>query len=141
MVTTTVEVQRKTTSPLILDSPSNLIYHPFYVLDPRYRPRRQASLIHLCIRRMTPIQSTAGENKSRRQLLIRLGRLFRPKSPRSPLRYPTCPSPPCPPKIHIHLTQTPADQTALALPSTDTIAQVLMCYRLYLNKATSLANW
>ena len=141
MVTTTVVVLRQITSPPILDSPSNLIYHPTYTLDPHARPRRQATLTHLCTRRMMSIQSTAGRTKSHRQRLIRLGLLFRPRSPYSTLIYPTCPNPQRPPKVCIHLTQTPVDPTALALASPDTIALVLTYCRPCPTQATNLVNW
>ena len=140
MAITTAEVQQRITFPLI-DSPSNLIYHPLYVPDPHDRARRQAFPTRPCTRKMTPIQSMAGESKRNRQRPIRLGPRFRPRSPYSPLRYPTCPSPPSPLKICTHLTQTPVDLTALAIPSTETIAQVPTCYRLYLTKLTHLASW
>ena len=141
MAITTAEVRERITFPLIPDPLSILVYHPLYVLDPHDRPRHRTSPTHPCTRKMTQIQSMAGENKPNRQRLIRLGPRFRPRSPYSPLRYPTCPSPPSPPKICTRPTRTPVDLTALALPSTETIAQAPTCYRLYPTKPTNLASW
>ena len=132
------QVQQKITS--ILDSPSNPIYRPLYVLGPRDRLRRQASPSRLCTRKTaTLIPSTAGENSRRRQGLIRVDRPFHPRLPHKPLRYPTCLSLPCPPTTCIHLTQSPVDPTA-PIPSTETIVQVLTCCRLFLTKPTSPVN-
>lgn len=141
MAITMAEAQQKSTFPPTLDSPTNLIYHTLYVPDPHDRARRQASLTRPCTRKMKLIKFTAGGNKPRSQRLPRLGPHSRPRSPRSLLRYPICPSLPCLPKTHISLIQTPADPTVLELPSTDTIVQVLTCCPLYLTKPTNLASW
>lgn len=134
----TTEVHQRTTFPLSQDSPSNLMYHPLDVLGPRDRPRRRTFPTYPCTPKMTPIQPMGGKNKRNRQRLVRLGLQFRQRSPYNPL---ICLSPPSPPKTCIHLTQTPVDLTALALPSTETIAQVPTCYRLYLTKPTNQASW
>ena len=134
----TTAVHQRTTFPLSQDSPSNLTYHPLDVLAPRDRPRRRTFPTYPCTRKMTPIQPMGGKNKRNRQRLIRLGLHFRQRSLCSPL---ACPSPPSPPKTCTHLTQNPVDLTALALPSTETIAQVPTYYRLYLTKPTNLVSW
>ena len=135
--TTTVQVHRMTTS--ILDSLNNHTYLLRYVLDPHDHPRLQASPTRRCTRMMMLISSTAGGSKRRCQGVTRVDRPFHPRFPHSPLRYPICPSLPCPPKIFIHLIQNPVDQTAL--PSTETIAQVHTCYHLCLTRPTNLASW